>query len=108
MIRRGLTKEQIKAIADRAEGKEPEYALRTFVCKKCNHEIVVNPSYPKYETPTICTPCWEKVDEERRLERDRETMAKFDPKQAKELLREVNKLFDILVPDEKKKTRKKK
>jgi DNA replicative helicase MCM subunit Mcm2 (Cdc46/Mcm family) len=74
MTRHQLSREQIKAIADRAEGKEPEVTLRTFVCKDCNHEVVVKPTTPKYETPTVCGQCWEKrleatLHEEKKRER---------------------------------------
>src|SRR5215471_5828839 len=91
-MRRGLTKEQIKEIADRAEGKEPEYELRTFVCKSCQHEIVVNPDYPKYETPVYCTPCIERARDEKRKADEKP----FDPEQFNKVAENWLNIFDKL------------
>ena len=41
--------------------KTEEYVLRTFVCKHCGHEVVVNPKLPRDAQPECCAPCWEKV-----------------------------------------------
>ena len=97
-MRHSLTKEQIKAIADRAEGKEPEFVLRTFICQSCQHEIVVKPETPRYGTPTLCTPCWEKqVLEPLERKQAMQAMAaasKFNAAEALDLLKEINKLLE--------------
>ncbi len=39
---------------------EPEFKLRTFVCKYCQHEVVRNPNIKDdgYE-PNVCMQCYE-------------------------------------------------
>lgn len=42
-----------------------EFILRTFVCKHCGHEVVVNPKLPPNYTPNVCTPCFDAFERPR-------------------------------------------
>jgi hypothetical protein len=48
-----------------------EFELREFVCKQCEHKVVVHPNYPKDRLPNLCMQCYEtivKPEQDRRFE----------------------------------------
>jgi DNA-directed RNA polymerase subunit RPC12/RpoP len=51
------------------------YILREFTCIHCGHTIIVNPKLPKNYTPSVCTPCFDRIVVPKMEENERQLMA---------------------------------